>query len=399
VNFPEVELGALAAAIRMGPFGSSIKKDRFVSDGVPVINGRHLHGVVLTDSAGYEYISEAHADELRNANARVGDVVITHRGTLGQASVIPSTAKYPRYVISQSQLFVRCDPGSLNPRFLAYFLNAPLGQRRILDFATQTGVPAIAQPSRAIAKVRVPVPELREQQAIAEVLGALDDKIAANTALAMAAERLAVAELSAVRESAPLGDLARLGKEQLPPPAFADQAVDHFSLPAFDADNLPGDESGSDIKSAKFAVRSPAVLLSKLNPRFPRIWRATPRSDRLAVASTEFLVLVPLNTSPAILWAALSQPAFIAALDARVAGTSGSHQRVRPADALTIDIVDPGSVPTSLRVLIESALAAADLHRWQNRTLAATRDALLPQLMAGKLRVRDAEKIAADAGV
>lgn len=34
----------------------------------------------------------------------------------------------------------------------------------------------------------------------------------------------------------------------------------------------------------------------------------------------------------------------------------------------------------------------------ENRTLAATRDALLPQLMSGKLRVRDAEAAASEAG-
>ena len=182
--YDEKPLRDLSVAIKMGPFGSSIKKDRFVSEGVPVINGRHLHGIRLADGQGYEYISEEHADELRNANARSGDVVVTHRGTLGQASLIPQGARYERYVISQSQLLVRSNTSLLDPQFLAYFLKSPTGQLRILDFATQTGVPALAQPSRSIAKVLIPVPPLPEQQAIAEVLGALDDKIAANTALA-----------------------------------------------------------------------------------------------------------------------------------------------------------------------------------------------------------------------
>jgi type I restriction enzyme S subunit len=35
----------------------------------------------------------------------------------------------------------------------------------------------------------------------------------------------------------------------------------------------------------------------------------------------------------------------------------------------------------------------------ESRTLAATRDALLPQLMSGKLRVKDAEKVLENAGV
>jgi type I restriction enzyme S subunit len=35
----------------------------------------------------------------------------------------------------------------------------------------------------------------------------------------------------------------------------------------------------------------------------------------------------------------------------------------------------------------------------ENRLLAATRDALLPQLMSGKLRVKDAEKVLENTGV
>lgn len=41
----------------------------------------------------------------------------------------------------------------------------------------------------------------------------------------------------------------------------------------------------------------------------------------------------------------------------------------------------------------ENLHAAARMALDENRTLAATRDALLPQFMSGKLRIRDAEQV------
>lgn len=248
-----------------------------------------------------------------------------------------------------------------------------------------------------IAQVRVAVPPLPEQQAIAEVLGALDDKIVANTALAERAESLAIVEVSTIAEVVPLGELVALQKKQVNPEHLGGELVDHFSLPAFDSERLPSVEMANTIKSNKFEIVDDVVLLSKLNPRFPRVWRAAP-SERRALASTEFLVLAPIDMSTQLLWAALSQSAFSTALEARVAGTSGSHQRVKPADALTVEVPDVRTLPVSMRSAIEAMLSVASVSRIENRTLAETRDALLPQLMSGKLRVRDAERIAAEAG-
>ena len=83
----------------MGPFGSNIKVECFVDDGIPVLNGSNLIGFSLNDSH-FRYVTEEKADSLGKANAYRGDVVITHRGTLGQIVFIPYNSKYERYVIS-----------------------------------------------------------------------------------------------------------------------------------------------------------------------------------------------------------------------------------------------------------------------------------------------------------
>ena len=79
-------LGDVCLRVSMGPFGSDIKTDNFVPRGVPIVRGGNLRGGFVDD--GFVYLSEEKATELKNANAFPGDIVITHRGTLGQVGLI-----------------------------------------------------------------------------------------------------------------------------------------------------------------------------------------------------------------------------------------------------------------------------------------------------------------------
>lgn len=85
----ETSIGEIAEKIAMGPFGSSIKVETFVSDGVPIISGQHLHGFRVDDAPGFNFVTEEHARKLANANVQKGDVVFTHAGNIGQAAYIP----------------------------------------------------------------------------------------------------------------------------------------------------------------------------------------------------------------------------------------------------------------------------------------------------------------------
>lgn len=399
--YDEKPLRDLSVAIKMGPFGSSIKKDRFVSEGVPVINGRHLHGIRLADGQGYEYISEEHADELRNANARSGDVVVTHRGTLGQASLIPQGARYERYVISQSQLLVRSNTSLLDPQFLAYFLKSPTGQLRILDFATQTGVPALAQPSRSIAKVLIPVPPLPEQQAIAEVLGALDDKIAANTALATTVDRYLetlLDEMASGADVATLGSIADVNRRSVKPVTDGNLRYVDIASVAVGAFEYPDVSAWSDAPGrARRGLSAGDTMWSTVRPN-RRSHALNLEDDALLVASTGLAVLSPREVGFAYLYEASRRPEFTAYL-ANVAEGS-AYPAVRADRFLEAPVPD---LPADQIHMFEAQ--AAPLRKLvasqarESRTLAATRDALLPQLMSGKLRVRDAEALIVQAGV
>lgn len=251
-----------------------------------------------------------------------------------------------------------------------------------------------------IAQVKVAVPPFAEQKAIAEVLGALDDKIAANTALISAARQYALAISRVQTEKAALGNVVVHLTRQIQPAELADKVVDLFSLPAFDAGTGAERVPPSEIKSGKFLVQGSVLLVSKLNPRIPRMWPIDEDGSRVPkLASTEFVVLEPFACTPNVLWALLSQPDFTTALEGQVAGTSGSHQRVKPADLLATAIPDPRLISPQLHADVNAVLDPVSALLAENRTLAATRDALLPQLMSGRLRVRDVEAAASVAGV
>lgn len=151
-----VRIGELASRVSMGPFGSRITRDNFVDNGVPVIRGTNLVNGFNEDN--FVYLTENKADELKSANAFPGDLVFTHRGTLGQVGLIPLGSRYPRYVVSQSQMLLSVDHSEASPEFLYRFFCSHQGQQALLANTNTTGVPAIARPSTSLKAIQLVLP-------------------------------------------------------------------------------------------------------------------------------------------------------------------------------------------------------------------------------------------------
>lgn len=317
-----------------------------------------------------------------------GDLLFSYETRLGEAALMPSGVEA---CLGRRMALLRPDRSLVDPRFLLYFYLSPAFQSMILERTIHGAtVPRIALSTMGAWPVSIP--PLRTQQAIAEVLGALDDKIAANADLVRALGAWMICSTSQA-DGEPgmvsINDLAHLVKSTVSPLSFP--AVHHFSLPAHDVDGLPAWERGSDIKSNKQLLKAPAVLLSKLNPRIPRVWDVPLLSaGEPSLVSTEFLVLEPRSVPTGALWAVLSQADAIGRMQEMARGTSGSHQRVAPADALSMTVVDARHLGGRRLNLLE----AMSRRRWQakleSRQLAELRDTLLPRLMSGRLAVRQA---------
>ncbi len=179
MNYNTYKITDLIDEIAMGPFGSNIKVECFVDEGVPVLNGSNLDGFALSEKE-FRYVTTEKADSLKKANAFRGDIVITHRGTLGQIVYIPQDSKYDRYVISQSQFRVRCNKKIL-PEYMVYYFHTNVGQYKLMSNASQVGVPALARPSSTFQQIEIEVPSIQVQQRVVSIINALQSKIDCNT--------------------------------------------------------------------------------------------------------------------------------------------------------------------------------------------------------------------------
>jgi type I restriction enzyme S subunit len=151
--------------------------------------------------------------------------------------------------------------------------------------------------------------------------------------------------------------------------------------------------------TVKFRVRAGTILLSKLNPEIERVWIADPTAGEEAVCSTEFLVLRPrLPFGRGFLYCLLRSAELREAVRAVTTGTSNSHQRARVDSVLGISIsLAPEKLVNRFEVLIEPMIQRGLSARREARTLAALRDALLPKLISGEIRVKEAERLVAEA--
>ncbi|QKT05004.1 restriction endonuclease subunit S [Ectothiorhodospiraceae bacterium 2226] len=178
-DWREVTITEIAAPVRNalvgGPFGSNLVSADYVAEGVPVIRGQNMGGRWV--SGDFAYVSDGKADSLNGNLARPGDIVFTQRGTLGQVSLVPE-AQFDRYLVSQSQMKLTVNRGIADPIFCYYQFCSEDQQDYIRKNAIQTGVP---HTNLGILRgTPFLLPPLPEQRAIAHILGTLDDKIELN---------------------------------------------------------------------------------------------------------------------------------------------------------------------------------------------------------------------------
>ncbi|MDD3884880.1 MAG: restriction endonuclease subunit S [Gallionella sp.] len=301
-------------------------------------------------------------------------------------------------VVSTGFAVISCDEKKLDSKFLYYYLSFDLivEELDIIAEASTSTYPSL-KPSD-IEKLTVCLPVLlNEQKAIAAVLSSLDNKInllhRQNKTLEAMAETLFrqwfVEEAQEDWNEFSLSDFATHLKGNVVPTKTPDKVFHHYSLPAFDAGMRPTMEAGSEILSNKYAVKPWTILVSKLNPRFPRIWPIGDLTGSDAICSTEFQVFAPKSPNLfGYIYFFLRSGDAKDELTMAASGTSGSHQRVRPEDILNIKT----NLPSMDLAAQYSALVMPNIRKlWANneqiQSLEKLRDTLLPKLMSGEVRV------------
>ncbi len=270
--------------------------------------------------------------------------------------------------------------------FLRYALIA--GLPRLLALTSGSVFPNISVGD--LKKFVVPWPAEPIRRASVGVLGTFDEKIEsnrraihlANDLLDALGERCA-ADLPFVS----LVDLVTVSRTSVNPSNLENLTVDHYSLPAFDQGAWPERVIASSIMSNKLAVEHVSILVSRLNPRINRTWWAAPSEGTPALASTEFSCITADSLEDlAGVWLAVRTDNFVAELARRVTGTSGSHQRIRPDDMLTIEVPDARRLSIESKAQALSLLSLIDARGREIVKLGSLRNILLPELLSGRLR-------------
>lgn len=334
-----------------------------------------LPGNDSTISQANNWVSEAQISALRLSLFPAGSSVFAKIGE-GMKSERVRRLAIPTAI--DNNLMAAVPAPTTDPRFLYYLLQTV----RLASHAVGSALPYLKQST--LQAVPITIPPLPEQQAIAEVLCALDDKIAANTALATTSWALIEAEFRKIQageglERATLAAIAALEYGKALPTGSREPGP----VPVVGSGGISGVHSTALVEQSGVVVGrkgSAGAVHWVSGPHFP-------------IDTTFFVRGVDDSFSQPYLYFLLQT------LRLSEMNNDSAVPGLNRAEALALPI----SVPTadsrrSFTSIAERLIALVDGKGLENRTLAATRDALLPQLMSGKLRVRDAERVASEAG-
>lgn len=389
----------------IGPFGSAITKDNYRSQGIPVVRGVNLARGRFVDT-GFVYISDEKADQLHAANLHPGDLVFTHRGTIGQVSMIPRDPLHKRYVLSSSQVKARLDNRKALPEYYYYWFTSPPGQHLLLANSSTVGVPGIGQPLATIKALEVPFPPLTVQKSIAAVLGALDDKIAVNERIESTTEQLLGARFEQLgidvepNGNVPLvtSDLVEFNPRLKAPSCDMAVYLDMAALPTSTAQigtwSRRPPKSGTKFANGDTVMARITPCLENGKAGFIDFMD----DNEVGVGSTEFIVMRSRGGVPRQVPYFLARSSrFRSIAIQNMVGSSG-RQRVSAARLESVPLTKPDE--RELQAFGEAASKAFEHMKslgQESRVLAQLRDTLLPKLMSGELRVRDAERVVEDA--
>lgn len=394
---------ALPDGIVGGPPGSRLGKRDHVAEGVPVVRSQNLTGSGYFSWDDLVFVSAAAADGGLARHLGVpGDLVLTQRGTLGQVGIVPPGV-HDRYVLSPGQARVRVDPDRADTRFLYYCFRDPSMVALLHSRAVTTGVPHVTPD--ILGDLPVPARPLPEQRAVAEVLGALDDKIAANERTAETCLELAGASFAA----APTGPSRRVGE-------VAELHDGRHATPVKTASG-PWFLSISSLNAGRLDLSASAHLSEEDFPRWTG--RVQPRAGDVLFSYETRLgeaALMPpgvraslgrrmalLRTKTPSVGGALLLHAYLSAAFREEIG----RRTIHGSTVERLPLKDMPAWPLPLPAESEWAglsgrLDALHAHAAQtadeNRTLAELRDTLLPGLVCGWLRVGDAARAMREAG-
>lgn len=293
-----VTVGSLSPFVTSGSRGWAGYYDEFGDPFIRITNMTRSSIHLDLEDLRYVRLPQS-AREGTRTSLRETDVLISITADIGIVACVSGSVPHPAY-INQHIALVRFDPTAADGRFVAYYLASGPSQK-IFRSMTDTGAKA-GMNLTSIQELKIPLPSLIEQRAIADALTDVD-------ALADSTDRL-ISKKKDLRSGAAqqllgghirlpghtadwkttqFGSIAGLSRDRIDPRRAGAQPfcveLEHI---AQDAGRLLGSTVATDQASIKSVFRPGDVLFGKLRSYLRKFWLA----DRSGVCSTEIWVLV-----------------------------------------------------------------------------------------------------------
>lgn len=390
---PEVKAGQVQTALGLIPMDWSITR----IDAHCLIRTGSRNTQDRVEGGAYPFYVRSQQVERIDSYSYDGEAVLTAGDGVGTGKIFHYING--KFDVHQRVYRISDFSSHLHGRYFFYQFSTRFYDR-IMSMTAKSSVDSVRM--EMIAGMQIPLPPAYEQAAIAAALDdidallrSLDQLIAKKRDIQQAVmQQLLTGQrrlpgFSGEWEVKRLGDVASLNRINVVPFATPDKTFMHFSLPAFDEGKRPVREPGAAIGSNKFSVPANAVLVSKLNPRIPRVWLPQEIPTN-AVASTEFLVLTPRDgVAREFLYVVCKSSSFCAQMELAATGTTGSHQRISPGSALSlsVDVPSEKSEQSAIATILfdmDTEIASLESRLEKTRQL---KQGMMQELLTGRVRL------------
>jgi type I restriction enzyme S subunit len=371
-------------------------------DGVPIlrVNNFRSGGLQLDDVMR---VAPEVAARFKRSTLRGGEVLITLVGSTGQVAV--ASPELSGWNVARAVGVVPVRDRDL-ARWVAWCLQTP-SARAFLDSRLNTTVQSTLN-LRDLASLSIPMPPAAERAAIASVIGALEDKIDSNRRLAALLEdgaatmfRARFVDFVGVEEfeESEIGRVPRGWRVG----SVYDVAEVTYGRP-FSSNLFSATEGTPLVRIRDLPASEPSVLTSEIRPDA----RLVRRGDIVVGMDGEFRAYAwagpdawlnqrvcafdPRDgVSRAFLLEGIKGP--LAFFEATKGGTTVIHLGKRDIDTF-VTVVPPPALMRAFAATADPMLRLAVELRWENRIVASVRNAILPKLISGQIRVSDTADLA-----
>ena len=171
MGWEERALKETKSKVQIGPFGSLLHKEDYLTDGVPVVNPMHIVSGKI-QAGGEQTVSEHKAATLSNYRLEGGDVVMGRRGEMGRCAVVSDVEV--GMLCGTGSLYFRPDPSELSPLFLAWLLSSASMKRHLDGLSQGVTMPNLNQ--NMINNLRIALPPLDLQRRFAAIVDSVEQQ-------------------------------------------------------------------------------------------------------------------------------------------------------------------------------------------------------------------------------